>query len=396
VQDGNCMVAHAGIRPVWFEPPGGTAGSMHIIDWADAAGAGVLLYREVMRQTATLFGVGGSGIARKVVRKLGFSEPGLLETHVAAIRPWRQFRSASRYDSRLGNRMLILAVFGVAAAFAQPLPADRLLDAVATSAELFRQQARALVSEETLVQRCYRIPEHPHLAIGKAAEPLRARVVATELVSQYTLGSLKNDRSGNLLEIREIVEKNGAPVQTPAAARKALSADISLGEEKIRKKMLAGFTDLGLLDVATDYGPILLAFTRAGQRELKIEPVGPRLFGTDDAFVFHWTQSAGGLLDIRGRKTSRLAMQGELWVRPADGAPLRVTASVEHNDGARVLREDATIEFVLSHDGCPTPITVAHRHYVDAALLTENLYTYAPFRRFGVDTTIRYGADTAK
>ena len=280
-----------------------------------------------------------------------------------------------------------------AAAQLQP---DRLLDAVATKAELFQRQARDLISEETLTQRCYRIPEHPHLAIGKAAEPIRARVVLTALVSAYALGSLKNDRSAELLEIREILEKNGAPVQTPAVARKALSADISLGEQKIRKKMLAGFTDLGLLDVATDYGPILLAFTHAAQRQLTIEPAGPRLFGTEDAFVFRWTQSGSGLLDLRGRKTSRLAMHGELWVRLADGTPLRVTASVEHNDGPRLLREDATIEFALTPDGCPTPLTVAHRHYIDAALLTENLYTYAPFRRFGADTTIRYGGETAK
>jgi hypothetical protein len=174
---------------------------------------------------------------------------------------------------------------------------------------LFQRQARDLISEETLMQRCYRIPEHPHLAIGKTAEPIRARVVLTALVSAYVLESLKNDRSGDPLEIREILEKNGAPVQTPAVARSALSADISLGEQKIRKKMLAGFTDLGLLDVATDYGPILLLFTHAAQRQLTIEAVGPRLFGTDDAFVFHWTQAAGRLLDIRGRKTSRLAMQ---------------------------------------------------------------------------------------
>jgi hypothetical protein len=40
------------------------------------------------------------------------------------------------------------------------------------------------------------------------------------------------------------------------------------------------------------------------------------------------------------------------------------------------------------------PTSVVHRHLVDGTVLTENLYTYSPFRLFGSQSTIRF--DTAK
>jgi hypothetical protein len=270
------------------------------------------------------------------------------------------------------------------------IPVDRLLDAVAASADLFHRQARNLVSRETLVQRCYRIPEHGHLAIGKGAEALRAQMVVTEVVSEYALSSLKNDRSGNLLEVREVLQKNDVALQTPAAARQALSGDISAGEEHIRKKLLAGFSQLGLLDVATDYGSILLAFTRSALPLLQLQPQGHRMFGAEDAFVFTWRQSEGGLLEFRGHKTARRPMHGELWVRLSDGSPARITAAVEHPEKDHILSDEASIDFAPSRAGCVTPVSVVHRHYVDRELLTENLYTYAPFERFSAETTIRF------
>jgi len=276
------------------------------------------------------------------------------------------------------------------------IPVDRLLDAVSDHADVFHRQARDLVSRETLVQRCYRIPEHGHFAVGKAAEPLPAQVVVTEVVSEYTLSSLKNDRSGSLLEVREVLQKNDVALQTPAAARKALSADSSAGEDRIRKKLLTAFSQLGLLDVATDYGSILLAFTHAALPQLNITPLGRRMFGAEDAFVFTWTQSEGGLLEFRGHKTARRPMHGELWARLSDGSPERITAVVEHPEKDHVLSDEASIDFAPSRAGCVTPVSVVHRHYVDGKLLTENLYAYAPFERFGADTTIRYGTAPAK
>jgi hypothetical protein len=274
-----------------------------------------------------------------------------------------------------------------AAAYAQTSPPAGLLDAVIGQAETFQRDARNLLSTATLAQRCYRIPEHSRIAIGRAADTLYAQMVRHEIESEYRIGA---SPSGNLIEMRSVWEKDGKTVRTSAAARKALALDASAGEEQIQKKFLQVFTDLGLLDVATNYGLMLLVFTHAGIVDLQVDPVGPRYFGAEDAYVFHWRQLKGGLLQLRGRKPIRHPMQGELWVRLSDGMPLRITSGAEYAQPKHRIREDATVEFVPSSAGCAMPLLALHRHFVDDQLLTENFYTYGPFRRFHVDSDIRF------
>lgn len=286
------------------------------------------------------------------------------------------------------NRRLILAL--LASAMYGQTPGDRFLAAIIRHAELFQQKASLAVSEETLLQRSYTLPPHAHLAIGPAAGPLFARFFVHEIVSEYSIGSLRGDKSGALLEIREIVAEDGHPSQTPQAARKALGRNISSGEEQIRKKILSEFTDLGLVDVATDYGLMLLAFTKSGVARMEITPAGSAWIGTEEAVGVAWRQTDGGVLEFRGRKVARLPMHGLIWVRQSDGTPLRISASTEHDEPKHVLRDDSAVDYVLARFGCVMPASVVHRHFVDDQLLTENLYTYAPFQLFTTDTNIRY------
>ena len=278
-----------------------------------------------------------------------------------------------------------------------PLPAP-VAARLAGYADAFAQKARNLTTEETLVQRAYRIPPHPHLAIGAAAGTLYAQYVTHQVVSAYRIGRLKGDASGNLLEFRELVSMDGAPVQTPQVARQALAAEIigGAGEDRVRKKILGEFTRLGLLDVATDYGTILLAFTTVGQRTLDFEEAGTAWVGTEEADVWNWQQTSGGALEFRGRKTERRVLHGSLWVRKSDGLPLRVSALFAHAEEKHELRDEASVDFVLSGFGCVTPASVVHRHIVDDVVLTENLYTYEPFRMFSTDTNIRYSGVDGK
>jgi hypothetical protein len=122
-----------------------------------------------------------------------------------------------------------------------------------------------------------------------------------------------------------------------------------------------------------------------------LTPGGSSWIGTDEAIAYEWRQTSGGVLEFRGRTVNRRAMHGSIWVRKSDGLPLRISASVEHAEPQHRLRDDATIDYVLSSFGCVTPASVAHRHYVDDRILTENLYTYAPFRLFTAETNIQYG-----
>jgi hypothetical protein len=213
---------------------------------------------------------------------------------------------------------------------------------------------------------------------------------AHEVVSQYTVRSLRGDAAGGLLEMREVVAMDGKRVQTPEAARKALELNISTGEDRIRKKLMTTFTGFGLVDVAMDYGIMLLAFTKSGSAGMVFKPAGTSWIGTEEAIAFDWIQSSGGVLEFRGGKTTRLPLHGRIWLREKDGMPLRISAMSEHQEPKHLLRDEAAIDYVPSSFGCVTPASVVHRHYIDKELVTENLYTYAPFRRFTTDTTIRY------
>ena len=282
------------------------------------------------------------------------------------------------------------ALLFLAATLQAAAPTAGWISDLTGQADLFAEKAIHTVSQETLVQRSYTLPPHAHFTIGAAAQTLFANYFVHEIVSAYSIGRLKGDQSGNLLEYRELVSMDGKPLETPEVARKALALDIKVGEERIRKKILGEFTKLGLVDVATDYGLILLAFTSRGQSNLVLEESGSALVGTDDAIVLNWKQTSGGALEFRGSKAVRRPMHGSIWLRKSDGAPLRITASIEHAETNHYLRDDASVDYVASSFGCVTPATVVHRHLVDGVVLTENLYSYDPFRMFTTDTNIEY------
>jgi len=270
---------------------------------------------------------------------------------------------------------------------------DPLIAALARHAEAFGSKARLLIAQETLLQRSYGYPAHRHLAIGAAAEQMRASYQVHEIISEYSIGPLKGAAPGQLVEARAISTRDGVAVLSTEAARRRLAADLAAGEERARKKTLEELTAMGLADVATDYGTILLAFTPTGLADLALSPVGSAWIGTEKAAVYTWTQErSGGALEFRGRKVARRPMKGRIWLRLTDGMPLRITAGMSHDEGAHALRDDASIDFTMSAAGCVVPASVAHRHWVDGKMLTENLYTYAPFHRFATDTRIDFGA----
>jgi hypothetical protein len=262
---------------------------------------------------------------------------------------------------------------------------------VAAHAEQFARKAAGVQTTETLVQRSYNLPPHARFAIGAAAAPVYARYLVNELVSDYTIAPLKAG-AGNLVEFREILSLNGKTVRTPDVARKALARAVNAGEVASRKRMLEGLVKLGLVDVATDFGLLLLAFTNQAQSGVEWAEAGTAFVGAEEAAVLEWRQKSEGALEFMDGKSASRPMHGWMWVRRSDGVPLRVRAMFEHQARGRTIRDDTTIDFVLSRVlSCVTPATVAHRHFVDGFLLTENLYTYQPFRLFTTDSRIEFG-----
>src|SRR5438046_1312627 len=84
----------------------------------------------------------------------------------------------------------------------------------------------------------------------------------------------------------------------PQSARHALSLGLKAPGDRARKRMLEDFAKHGLVDIATDYGLILLSFSKRGQENLKVELAGEDQIGADPVWVLSWEQTSavGGVL----------------------------------------------------------------------------------------------------
>jgi len=290
--------------------------------------------------------------------------------------------------ARAGFLNLILTL----AAIAQSIrPA--ILSRTAEEADVFQQNAPKVLTQETLEQRAKLPPSRFHPRIGQTAVPSPGpRLQVREIVSEYTVGTLRNSASRDLLEFRQLISVDGRKIQSAESARHALSLGMNSADERVRKRMLEDFAGNGLVDVATEYALILLAFTQRGQQQMTFGPAVEYRLGADDALVVPWqqTSAASGELEFHGKEVTRRALQGFLWVRKSDGLPLRISAWAEHLDAKTRIRDEATVEYVLSPHGFLTPASVVHRHYVDGQVATENLYRYEPFRLFAADTDIKF------
>ena len=299
-----------------------------------------------------------------------------------------------------------VALGGVLACLAigQTAPAEAL-SRVAEEAEVFQDNAPKALTQETLEQRAS-MPTtqrfRPRLSrVNPQNNPQnnpqpgapKNRMQVREIISEYSVGTLGNSESRSLVEFRQVVSVDGRAIQSAEKARHALSLGVHSADDRARKRMLEDFARHGLVDVATDYGLILLAFTKRGQQEMKIEAAGETEIGPDEALVFNWQQTspANGELEFHGKQVARRALEGKLWVRKSDGLPLRVEAWAEHIDLAKhKIRDEATVDYVLSSHGFLTPASVVHRHRVDDQLVTENLYRYEPFKLFAADAEIKF------
>ena len=287
----------------------------------------------------------------------------------------------------------LLSMLLAAQAPVQPPTLPEILARVAEEAEVLEQNAPKALTQETLEQRALIPPPRFLPRVGKAATVTpKPRLLVREIVSEYSVGTLKESDSPDLVEFRQVVSVDGRRVQSAEHARHALSLGIQSPDDRVRKRMLEDFAKHGLVDVATDYGLILLAFTKRGLENMQLKPAGETRVGAEDALIFSWrqTSTAGGELEFLGNRAARRPLQGMLFVRKSDGLPLRVQAWAEHPDAKRTIRDEAAVDYALSTHGFLMPASVVHRHLVDGQLKTENLYRYEPFKLFSADAEIKF------
>lgn len=278
----------------------------------------------------------------------------------------------------------------------EPAPAtlSELLARVAEEAEVLQQNIPKALTTETLEQRTLLPPSRFRPRIGKAAiqQAPAPRLQIRNIVSEYSVGALKDSASRNLTEFRQVLSVDGRKVQSLESARHALSIGLKSPDDRARKRMLEDFARHGLVDVATDYGLILLTFTKRGQKDMRVTAAGQEQIGADSVLALNWEQTsdAEGMLEFIGNQTNRRAMRGRLLVRKSDGLPLRIEVWTSHALNNRVIRDEGTVDYTPTTHGFLTPVSVAHRHLIDGQIVTENLYRYEPFKLFSADAEIKF------
>jgi hypothetical protein len=288
--------------------------------------------------------------------------------------------------------LLVGAFLACALNPAQPNLPD-LLSRVAEEAAMLQQNAPKSLTREVLEQRALMPATRFRPRIGKKATVVPPpRLVVREIVSEYSVGTLKDSAVQNLTELRQVISVDGRKIQSAERARHALSLGITSPDDRIRKRMLEDFARHGLVDIATDYGIILLAFDKRGLGNMKVALAGEEQVGADAAWVLNWQQTSpeAGMLEFLGNQASRLALQGRLLVRQSDGLPLRIQSWSEHPQATHKVRDEATVDYIQSAHGFLTPASVIHRHMVDGQVITENLYRYEPFKMFSADAEIKF------
>jgi hypothetical protein len=289
--------------------------------------------------------------------------------------------------------MAVLAISASHPAAAQDRTAP-ILTRVAEEAQVFQQNMPKALTQETLEQRSLLPPSRFVPRVGAAAtEAPAVRLRVREIVSEYSVAGLADSAAHELVEFRQVVSVDGKHVQTLEGARRALSLGMRTADDRIRKRMLEDFAKYGLVDIATDYGLILLAFTKRGMENMEIAVQGQNQVGADTVQVLAWRQKTaeGGELEFHGKQATHRALSGTLWVRQSDGLPVRIQTWADSVDVARHhIRDEASVDYVRSSHGFLTPASVVHRHLVDGRLITENLYRYQPFKLFTSDAEIKF------
>jgi hypothetical protein len=275
--------------------------------------------------------------------------------------------------------------------FALVLRADdstqKLVKRLGDEAAAFQKIAPQLVGRETLHQRAL-APPHFKMRVGDAAkQPQAADWREHEIVSEYAFALLGRQ----VHELRQVTSVDGKRMAGEIKAQDALAKLVTGNDDQRKRRALEQLEKYGLRGSATDFGQILLLFSRGSIERYEFTAAGPRLMGTVATQVFHYQQLDGpqALTVFRGASGAgaatpqRLSVEGEIWVREADGLPVRITmTATDSTDKDKPLREEATVDYGMSAFGTLLPVETTQRELRAGEEVAENKFSYSGFHRF--------------
>jgi hypothetical protein len=220
--------------------------------------------------------------------------------------------------------------------------------------------------------------------ITQKAQVYRHKRMVTEnreVASFYTLGAFKGTPEA-LREFRETFSIDGKPLQDEAAAREKLAAEMAGGNDESKRELLQTFDEKSLGGSATDFGQIILLFTKPNLDRYTFELAGNNRLGVDNAWIIDYKQQSGTQslhVSDRGKKLNE-KLQGEIWVRQGDNLPLRIVLNSTRSRDKKDIRDEAKVDYTVV-SGALLPAALTYRRFVDSELVLESIYRYSDWRQ---------------
>ena len=251
---------------------------------------------------------------------------------------------------------------------------------VARVAATFWHSAPDYVARETLNQKALTLPKRRFRAGASAIQPPKPEFSHREIVSYYALSSFRTS-SEALHEFREIVSVDGQ-TKTGDSAPDKLRTVVNADDDKAKKALLNEFEKTSLAVAATDFGQLILLFTKANQAKYNFKLRGSALVGADRAMIVDFGQSAGAeaLRVAEPGKEVREPLTGQIWIRESGLAPLRVTLTTSRRDGSKTVRDEARVDYEPKANGMILPVSIVYRRFVNDDLFVEAIYQYSEWQ----------------
>jgi len=295
--------------------------------------------------------------------------------------PWAFGSSLLKSNTVRVVGLLILLLTG---AFAQENERLRsILARLSGEAETFTKTAPQLVATETLHQRAKPVGnKRPAAEKADKDRPTPSTWQNREIVSEYAFASLRGAPEA-IREFRQVVSVDGQPVTAPEAARQKLAAALKSASDRGRKQMLESFERHGLVGTASDFGQLLLLFTKQRLDDYNFQLFGYARLGAEGTVVVNYKEQkgAGSLTIFENGKTLHRGVVGRFWAKDSDFLPLRITLNSERAQGKSVRRDEAEVDYTMTPHGVLWPAAVVHREFLDGALVAENIFQYSNVRR---------------
>jgi hypothetical protein len=196
-------------------------------------------------------------------------------------------------------------------------------------------------------------------------------------------------------ELRQVTSVDGKKLGETAKAQETLAKAITATDDVRKKEMLKDFEKHGLVGAVTDFGQLILLFTRRELERYEFWAKSPQWSGGTRALVFGYKQLDGpeSLTVIEGRtdKSRHLKLEGEIWVRPDTYLPIRITLMAHEGESPASIREEASVDYVMTEYGALMPSATEHRELRGGKIAAENKFTYTDFHKFEASSDVKFG-----